>query len=89
MEMLSVKAKSLGLEEREVPRDGNCQFHSFSQSINSMNKDMENHVELDHIIMRHYIVAWLRANSLFQLNKDDPDTTLSQYLDGDDTWEVQ
>lgn len=83
---LAAKAKAFNLHEIQVPRDGNCQFHSVSQSLAEV-PGREGMV-LDHIALRKLAVAWLLAHRDFRLNEDDPDTTLSHYLDSDPSWEA-
>jgi len=89
---LAAKAVAYNLQEVEVPRDGNCQFHSVSQSL--MESPQVGHLSnmgqetLDHVVVRQQAVAWLREHPDFRLNAEDPDTSLCLYLDTDPSWEA-
>jgi len=90
---LSVKATALGLEEAEVARDGNCQFHAVAKSLVEVSGHDHitvdgREIPLDHIAVRGEAVAWLRAHSGFRLNEDDADTELCHYLHEDPSWEA-
>ena len=80
---LAAKAVQCGLHEVQMPRDGNCQFHSTAHALN----EAERGEKWTHVSVRKRAVQWLREHGEhFRLNEEDSDTTLGHYLDGDATW---
>jgi hypothetical protein len=80
---LAMRAEEYNLIEKEVPRDGNCQFHCVAQGLGPGGLGDRNEDDV-----RREAVQWLRENPDFRLNCDDADTTLTHYLDGDRSWEA-
>jgi len=86
---LILRASARNLTEIKVPADGNCQFHSLSQSLAELNaKSSSTNPDPDHLEVRHLLVEWLQSNAKHQLRRGDPDTMICYYLDEDPDWEA-